>query len=195
MVLLDKFFRRQPKPKTVNKDLPSFWEDDYCQVEIVPRKNIEHIKNSIIQIEEFTKNTRTEYGFTDIYMREGLPFPTLSEELRIDYFEKELKDKGFEKAKQIQYDGNTIIDCSSKTSNAFTLPCFNFFYDCKDEFINNIWISDSLITSTDNFNKILETLYELGESCELVLINWNSSELVDLTDRNQITEYLIKDWK
>jgi hypothetical protein len=195
MGLLDKIFGRQSKPYTVENDLPSFWEDDYCQVEIVSRKNIDHIKNSIIQIEEFTKNTRTEYGFTDIYIREGLPFPTLSEELRVDYFEQELNNKGFEKATQIRYDGNTIIDCSSKTSNAITLPCFSFFYDYKDEIINNIWISTSLITSTDHFNKILEALYELGESCELVLINWNSSKLVDLTDRNEITEYLMNYWK
>jgi hypothetical protein len=188
MGLLDKIFGRQSKHKNVDKELPFFWE-------IVPRKNIDHIKDSINKIEEFTKKTRTENGFTDIYLREGLPFPTLSEELRVDYFEKALNDKGFEKATQVRYDGNTIIECSSKTSNAFTLPCFNFFYDCKGEFINNIWISNSLITSTDNFNKILEALYELGESCELVLINWNSSELVDLTDRNQITEYLMRDWK
>jgi hypothetical protein len=195
MGLLDKLFGRQSKPKTVDKDLPSFWEDDYCQVEIVPRKNIDHIKDSIIQIEQFAEKTRTEYGFTDIFMREGLPFPLLNEEIRVDYFEKQLNDKGFEKARQIRYDGNTIIDCSPKTTNAFLLPCSSFFYDCKDELINNIWISTSLITSTDHFNKILETLYQLGESCELVLVDWNSSDLVDLSNRDQITQYLMGYWK
>ncbi|WP_309706445.1 hypothetical protein [Siphonobacter sp. SORGH_AS_0500] len=177
------------------ENLPSFWEDDYCQIEIVPRKNIENIINSIKQIGDFTEKTRTEYGFTDIFIREDLPFPTINEELRIDFFENFLTEKRFEKAKQIHYDEYTIISCSSTTFNAFSLPCFNFFYDCKDEFVKNIWISTSLITSADWFSKIEEALYELGESCEMVLINWNSSELIDLTDRTQIKDYLMNYWK
>lgn len=195
MGLFDKIFGRKMNPKIEDENLPSFWEDDYCQIEIVPRKNIEHIEKSIKQIDEFTEKTRTENGFTDIFMREDLPFPTINEELRTDYFEKLLAEKGFEKAMKIRYDGYTIIECSKTTSNAYSLPCFNFFYDCNDEFINNIWISTSLITSNDHFNKILEALYELGESCEMVLINWNSSELIDLADRNQIKEYLMSYWK
>ena len=195
MGIFGKIFGRKNISQNEDKNLPSFWEDDYCQVEIVPRKNVEHIQTSIKQIVDFTEKTRTEYGFTAIFMREGMPFPTLNEELRIDYLEKLLTEKGFEKAKQIRYDGYTITDFSKTTSNAFSLPCFNFFYDCKDEFINNIWSSTSLITSTDHFNKILETLYELGEGCELVLINWNSSELIDLSDRKQIEKYLMSYWK
>ncbi|UUC44139.1 hypothetical protein [Flavobacterium cerinum] len=195
MRLFDKIFRRNTNPQNEDENLPSFWEDDYCQIEIVPRKNIEHIEKSIKQIDEFTEKTRTEYGFTDIFMREDLPFPTINEELRTDYFEKLLTEKGFEKATKIRYDGYTITECSKTTSNAFSLPCFTFFYDCKDDFVKNIWISTSLITSTEWFDKILEALYELGESCELVLINWNSSELIDLTDRNQIKEYLMSYWK
>lgn len=197
MKLFEKFFGRQTTTKIEDKNLPSFWEDDYCQIEIVPRKNSAQIETSIKQIEEFTKTTNSEYGFSDIFAREDLPFPTFIEEFRIDYFEKFLTEKGFEKAKQIRYNGDTIINCSKSTSNVFSLPCFNFFYDSKDEseFINNIWISTSLIISTDHFNKILEALYELGEGFELVLINWNSSELIDLTDRNQIKEYLMTYWK
>ncbi|WP_221392913.1 hypothetical protein [Dyadobacter sp. NIV53] len=195
MGLFDKILRRNTSPKNEDENLPLFWEDNYCQIEIIPRKNIEQIEKSIKQIDEFIEKTRTEYGFTDIFMREGLLFPTINEEFRTDYFEKLLTEKGFEKAMKIRYDGYTIIDCSKTTSNAFSLPCFNFFYDCNDVFINNIWISTSLITSNDHFTKILEALYELGETCELVLIDWNSSELIDLTDRNQVKQYLMSYWK
>lgn len=195
MGLFDKIFGRNTNQKIEDENLPSFWEDDYCQIEIVPRKNIEYIEKSIKQIDEFTEKTRTEYGFTDIFIRDDMPFPTIDEELRTDYFEKLLTENGFEKATKIRYDGYTIIDYSKTSSNAFSLPCFDFFYDCNDAFINNIWISTSLITSNDHFNKILETLYRLGESCELVLINWNSSELIDLADKNQIKKYLMSYWK
>ncbi|WP_053058502.1 hypothetical protein [Pedobacter sp. BMA] len=174
-----------------DESLPAFWDDDYCQIEIVPRQNVEHIENSIKQIDEFTASTRTEYGFTDMFVREGLPFPTINKELRTDNFEKLLTEKGFEKATKIRYNGYTIIHCTKTTSNAYSLPCFSFFYDCDDDFINNIWISISHITSNDHFNRILGALYELGESCEFVLIDWNSSALVDLANKNQINAYLV----
>lgn len=190
MRLFDKLFGLKKNPEMEEENLPSFWEDDYCQIEIVPRKNIEHIDKSIKQIDEFKEKKRTEYGFTDILVREDLPFPTINEELRSDYFEKLLNEKGFEKAMKIRYDGYTIIECSKTTSNAFSLPCFNFFYDCEEEFIKNIWISISLITTTEHYSKILETLYELGEGCELVLIDWNSSKQIDLSNRKQIVSYL-----
>lgn len=195
MGLFDKIFGRKTKPKTAGKDLPSFWEDDYSQIEIVPRKNIAHIQVSIIKIEEFEKMAWDGNGFTEIFTRDNLPFPTLSAELRVDNFEKELCEKGFEKATQIRYDGNTIIDCTSETSNAFSVPGFTFFYEVENVFISNIWISTSLLTSTDLFNKIKEALYQLGEGYDLVLVNWNSCELVDLKDRNQIIDYLMGYWK
>lgn len=40
--------------------------------------------------------------------------------------------------------------------------------------------------TNDHFIKFSDALYELGESCKLVLIDWNSLELIDLTDRNKI---------
>jgi hypothetical protein len=195
MGLFDKIFRRITNPKIENESLPSFWEDDYCQIEIIPRRNIENIKSTIKQIDNFTENTKTEYGYTDIFVREGLPFPTKNEEYRIDAFEMQLIERGFKKATQIRYDSSTIITCSNKTSNALSLTCFNFFYDCDEEFLKNIWVSTSLINSKEHFDIILKTLYVLGESYDWILIDWNSSELVDLTNKNQIKNYLMKYWK
>lgn len=195
MGLLDKIFGRKIISNKDNKVLPSFWEDDYCQIEIVPKKNMAHIELSIQNIEDLTEKSITEYGFNEIFIRDGFPFPTLNEEFRIEYFDKIFTEKGFEKAEQVRYDGNSIIECSPTTLNAFSLQGFTFFYDCKEDFISNIWVSSSFITSSGYFNKILEALYELGESCEFVLINWNNLELIDLGDRNHIKEYLMGLWK
>lgn len=194
MRLFDKILELFKSSKSDETDLPSFWDDDYCQIEIISNKNIKHIHESIRQIDEFDKNNRTPYGFKGVFIRKELPFSTLNEKLRIEKFEQLFIEKGFDKAKQILYNSNRI-NCSKKTPNAFSLPCFNFFYDVKGGIINNIWISTSLITSTDHFNTIKETLNELGINYGLVLINWNSSELIDLTDKNQIKEYLMGYWK
>lgn len=187
MGLLNKIFRRKSK---MREDLPSLWEDDYCQIEIASRKNIQHIQFTIKQIEEFTEKVKTDYGFTDIFARKDLAFPTLNEELRVDSFEDFLNEKGFKKAQKIYYQGHKIIDCSKYTSNVFSLSSFHIFYDGHDEFIKNIWISISFNTSISHGDKIIEALYELGEGHELVLIDWNTSELIDLTDKKQIKNYL-----
>ncbi len=187
MGLLNKIFGRNSKQR---EHLPSLWEDDYCQIEIAPRKNIQHIQFTIKQIEEFTEKVRTDYGFTDIFARKDLPFTTLNEELRVDSFEKFLNKKGFKKAQKIYYQGHKVIECSKSTSNAFSLSSFHIFYDGHEEFIKNIWVSISYHTSISHSDKIIETLYELGEGYELVLVDWNTSDLIDLTDKKQIKNYL-----
>lgn len=190
MGFFEKLFRRQAKVKTEAKNLPSFWEDDYCQIEIVPRKNVEHIDATVKQIAAFTEAKNTAFGFTDVFVRKGLPFSTLGQEFRVDTFESFLSSKGFVKREQILYNGRTVIDCSRDSSNAFSLSNFLIFYDCQGDFIKNIWISNSHIVSNDQFKIILETLYDLGESYEFVLVDWNSLELVNLADKKQIKEYL-----
>jgi len=191
MGILNKIFGRKTPKKEKNDTMPFFWEDDFCQIEIVPRENDDHITKSIKDIEEFTTKTKTENGFTDIYMREELPFQTSNEEIRKDYFEQLLSRNGFEKARQISYDGRKIIDCSPETTNAYSVGTFNIFYDGKDEFVSNVWIT-SLQISKDELGKILETLYEVGEETQSILIDWNSLELIDLSNRNQIKKYLMK---
>lgn len=190
MGIFDKIFKKKSPDKEPYDKMPFYWIDDFCQIEIVPRKNIEHIKRSIKTIEKFELNTRTENGFTDIYIREDLPFPTSDEEFRKDYFDKLMAKNGLLVAKQINYDGRKIIECSAETTNAFSFGSFNIFYDCKNGLVTNIWIT-SLHSSKEHFDNILETLYEIGEEMQLILIDWNSSELIDLSNRNQIMKYLL----
>lgn len=185
MGILDKILKR----KKMNNEMPFFWEDDYCQIEVVPRKNTESINMSFKIIEEFTLKTRTENGFTDVYMREDLPFPTIDEEIRIDTFTSLLTNSAFEKATQFNYDGRGIKDCTSKSTNAYFFDSFNLFYDCKNEFINNIWTTGSCAL-TNSSKIVLITLYEIGEGNQLVLVDWNSLELIDLSNRNKILKYL-----
>lgn len=193
--LLNKLFRWKTNRSSEKELLPFYREDDYCQVEIVPRKNIEHIKKSLKQIREFAKKTYDGYGFTDIFMRDDLPCPLKDIELRIDHFEQTLEEKGFEQVEQICYEFDTIVNCSKSGTSALSNRYLNIFYECEGEFVDNIWLKTSLIASTEAFNNIIEVLYELGEASELVLVDWNSTELIDLTDRNQIKNYFMKYWK
>jgi hypothetical protein len=178
-----------------NEYIPAFWEDDYCQIEIVPKENREFIMMQIGQIDEFSAKSKADHGFTDIFARGKMPTPTISMELRADYLENTLLSSQFPKAARIRFDGREILNCETGDTRAFGFPNFTIFFDTKGEFVNNIWIDNDLIVSAPQFDTIQAALYTLGEECELVLVDWNSSELFNLADKTQIEKYLMGFWK
>lgn len=178
-----------------NEYVPSFWEDDYCQIEIVPSENREFIKRQSQQIDELASNSRTGYGFTETFGRGPMPVTTLSKEIRADYFEKTLTDFKFQKAKHIRYDKSKILNCETGKTKAFGFSNFTIFFDTEDEFVKNIWLGTGLIVSAPQLDLIQDTLYTLGEECEFILIDWNSLRLYDLADRKQIQDYLMLHFK
>jgi hypothetical protein len=193
-----KTFRQRTTSKNavkVHSYLPSFWEDDYCQIEIVPFENREHILKSIEQISDLAKNSRTDFGFTETFERGQMPVNTFSKEIRIDYLEKLLAGFEFEKAKSINYDSQKILNCELGQTKAYGFSNFTIFFDTEHEFVKNIWLSISLIVSVRQYDLIKSALYCIGEECEMVLIEWNSLELFDLRDRTQIDKYLNDYWK
>jgi hypothetical protein len=192
-------FRKSDNSKKVEHDpseyVPSFWEDDYCQIEIVPSENRTFIQKQTEQIDELANKSRTDYGFTETFGRGPMPVTTVSKEIRVDYFEKTLTNFKFQKARLIRYDKNDVLNCETGKTKAFGFSNFTIFFDTEDEFVKNIWIDIRLIVSAPQFDLILEALYALGEECELVLIDWNSLELFDLADKTQIQKYLMGYWK
>jgi hypothetical protein len=174
-----------------NEYVPSFWEDDYCQIEIVPSENRDFIQKQSEQISDLASKSKTDYGFTETFGRGPMAVTTFSKEIRVDYFEKTLTDFKFQKARHIRYDKSQILNCETGKTKAFGFSNFTIFFDTEGEFVKNIWVGTGLIVSAPQFDLIQDTLYTLGEECELVLIDWNSLRLYDLVDRKQIQDYLM----
>lgn len=192
--ILQKLKRLVNTNKT-NEFVPSFWEDDYCQIEIVPKENREYIINTIKQINNHTNTSNSGFGFTKIFERGKIPITTISKEIRVDYLQALFIGFGFVKAKSINYDKNKIIDCETDNTKAYGFNNFSVFFETQDEYVKNIWLTIGLIVSVKQYDLIKEALYSFGEECEMVLVDWNSLEIFDLRDRNQIDNYLRENWK
>lgn len=193
-----KFLNANKTQKTEfdpNEYVPSFWEDDYCQIEIVPKENRDFIQKQSQQIDESAYKSRTEYGFTETFGRGPMPVTTLSKEIRVDYFEKILTDFKFQKARHIHYEKKETLNCETGKTKAFGFSNFTIFFDTEYEFIKNIWVNTGLIVSVPQLDLIKNTLYTLGEECELVLIDWNSLRLYDLADWKHLEDYLMWHFK
>jgi hypothetical protein len=170
--------------------LPEFWEDDFCQIEIVPCGNKEYLLKTLGQISDLANKSRTGIGFTETFGRGEMPVPTFSREIRADYLEKLLTEFEFEKAKSICYNSREIIDCETGSTKAYGFPSFTVFFDTDGEFVKNIWLSIDRVVSGTQYDLLKSALYSLGEECEMVLVDWNGLELFDLRDKTQIGQYL-----
>jgi len=192
-------FSKAAKPATLtfdaNEYVPAFWEDDYCQIEIVPFENKVFVLGQAIAIEDLTQKSKTDYGFTATFERDKMPVQTLSKKIRIKYLEQTLLGFQFRKAKHIRYNNSDILNCETDRTKAFGFSNFTIFFDTEEEFVKNIWIHIGLIVSVTQFNLIETALYTLGEECGLILIDWNSLELFDMSDKTQIKKYLMDYWK
>jgi len=81
-------FKKLPKTSTTEAtiastkelDIVQYWDDDYCQVELVPVANKEYILKQIDAINKFSEEHHTEQGYTDVYARDSQPTTTKSEE-------------------------------------------------------------------------------------------------------------------
>lgn len=205
MKLLDffKIFKR----KTITRSnleadgyLPLLWEDDYCQVVIVPLENTAYVLKSIAEIKPLSECSQTDFGFTEVFEHGEIPITTISKEIRIDYLTGLLTSVQFERAKYIDYNGDRIIDCTTGQTKAFGFSSFTLFFDTEGEFVKHIWISISELVSlaeisVEKLELIKSVLYCLGEECEMILVDWNSMELIDLRNRYQINNYLSYFWK
>ena len=193
-----KFFKSN-KVSTTNFDsneyVPAFWEDDYCQVEIVPFENKEFILKQARQIDELAGKSKNDYGFSEIFGRDEMLTATISKKIRIDYLENTLTSFQFQKAKHIRYDKGTILNCETGKTKAFGFSNFTIFFDTEDELVKNIWIDIGLIVSVKQFDLIESALHSLGQKCGLILIDWNSLKLFDLADKTQIQNYLMRMFK
>lgn len=195
MLSLLKNTNSSSKEKITQEHIPALWEDNYCQIEIVPKENLAFIKSEIQQIKDISQKANTGLGFTEAYERGFMNVTTLSKEIRADYLENLLLNFEFKKAKQIQYKGGKIINCEDAKTNAFSISSFTLFFEQKDEFVESIWIEVHLIVSPKEFSLIESFLYSLGEDLSLMLVDWNGLDIIDLTNKREVKRYLIDYWK
>lgn len=203
MKILDFFriFKRKIASKTKrNAYLPLSWDDDYCQIEIVPAENRESIENRITEVKILAEQSREGLGFTEIFEVGQMSITTFSKEILTEPLSQLLTNYKFEKAKSINYVGYKIANCETTSTKAFGFSNFTIFFDTEEEFVKHIWLSINATASRteisrEQFKLIKDALYSLGEEYEMVLADWNSLQLIDLSNKNQIDKYLNGYWK
>jgi hypothetical protein len=118
-----------------NEYLPVLWEDDYCQIEIVPAENKAFIIKQANELEGLTESVKTDHGFTEAFERGAMPSQTLFKKIRAEYLEQTLSGLQFEKAKHIRYNKSEILHCEAGNTKAFGFSNFTIFFDTEETFV------------------------------------------------------------
>ena len=166
-----------------------FHEDDYCQIQLLPLGNWEHLVVEAGKINGFEIENAVGPGFNDIYLRPDAPRKLSDSQINVNDIEQIL-----DKSELTRIDGITTGYGAS-----YREPCANttgygekgyvLLYNFKNSIVENIWM---LIRGGDDRSKekLCKALFELGHRHNLVLMDWSQSILTDLRDIDAINEYL-----
>ena len=167
-----------------------FWEENYLMVEIISRKNLGFVTKESKRIQDFGKEHFDGNGFTEITEIGQIPVPTVNLKLNKNEVVKLLESTGLSKYPKLIYYG--VVEpkeIENPKSIVYGDLSSGIFLEPKDEILEYIWF-DSYNWKEINQTNLEKGLNALGQEYDLILVDWNSSQIVDLKSEIDINEYL-----
>lgn len=172
--------------KTKIKGTIFYHEDDFGQVEIIPSENFERLIKEAKNVKDFSEKHSDGGGFTDIYVREQSGLKLEERKIKVSELNNILTKLSVEKH-TMTTTGIRPDEMLHKNTFGYGENYNGLFFDFKDDIVSNIWISGRLNV---NDEKLISVMNEIGTTWSLVLMDWNSLELIDLKNKKQIKKYV-----
>ena len=160
-----------------------YHEDDFCQIEIVPKENLSDLLKQADNIADFT----AEKGYSDIYVREENKVSLKSREIEKTELEKLLTELGTEKHTEVITGYGSDYRVKSENTIGYGKEYSAVYFDFENDKVKNIWITNLFGL---NHDRVVDVLSKIGEKWNLVLMDWNRSELIDLSNKEMINKYI-----
>jgi len=162
-----------------------YHEDDYCQVQLLPKENYFELLKQAENVDDFSEEHFDGTGFTDIMVRDESTFKLCNKSIQIKELDGILES--IELPKHIEVStGITPSEMESKNTIGYGENYNGIFYDFEDGIVQNIWSSN--LVSLDSVH-LQKALNQIGVKWKLLLMDWNSLTLVDLQNTAQIEKY------
>lgn len=188
IILIWLAFRKKNPTKysLVNYGSIFYHEDDYRQVEIVPFENFNELIKQADNIQDFAEKNFDGVGYTDIMVREDNGLKLKDRGIPVTELEKVLLNLSLPKKTSVTT-GIRAGEMVSKNTWGYGENCDGLFFQFESDIVSSIWIVGTIPTDK---NKVIDTLHVLGRKWNLLLMDWNSCELVDLKNKEQVIKYL-----
>lgn len=183
----DSKITNESETKPINVSNSIFYhEDDYKQVEIVPAENFNELIKQAENVQDFAEGHFDGGGYTDMMVREDSGSKLKERGIKSVELDLILSELPIKKSTEVS---TGIRPGEMKSENTFGYgENYNgIFFDFESDTVTGIWIAGSI--PTDN-EKVIEVLNKIGQEWSLLLMDWNSLELVDLKKKEQIEKYL-----
>lgn len=163
-----------------------YHEDDYRQVEIVPSENFNELMKQAENIQDFAEKHFDGIGYTNIMLREDKGVILKDRGISVTELETVLLKLSLQKHTQVRT-GIRPGEFLSENTFGYGKNYHGLFFEFESDTVLNIWIAGIIPVDKE---KVIETLNEIGLKWNLLLMDWNSCELIDLKNKEQIARYL-----
>ncbi|GAA4301204.1 hypothetical protein [Aestuariibaculum suncheonense] len=187
---LRKLFGLQSKDKKPyeHADVLHLWEDDYLMIELLPKENLEFVKNENKRIDEFGQEHFEVNGFTDITIIREKPFKTFDRQIPTSQVVQIFSETDLHRIEKVVMQGVGLLE-GDKAPLGYGSNKFAVIIEDKSGVLENIWITGSTETDQERQN-LKQGLQEIGKQFEFIGIDWFKSEYYDLNDEKKIEDYI-----
>ena len=165
-----------------------FHEDDYCQVEVLPASTREDCLAEMGRIDEFSATHQDGAGFTEMYIREASPQALSSLGIKIDDLRTSLSGV-LEEFDEVYTGYSSYRELCPSAKGWGEGDWQAIFANVSDKgIVQNIWLCVNALT-TESEALWCRVLGSLPRATELLLADWNTSQIVLLTDEAALGAY------
>ncbi len=163
-----------------------YHEDSFCQVEVLPKENYNELIKEAESIKGFSDNSFDGVGYKDIVVRNN-PYLELKQR-KINPVELDAIISKYPLKKYTNITtGIKPGEIVSKNTIGYSEENTKIFYDYDHNVVNNLWL---IYPTLGKVEVIVPILYEIGKKWDLLLMDWESSELINLSNKEEIENYI-----
>lgn len=164
-----------------------FHEDDYCQLELIPRENYLTETRTADEIAAQALESEDDYGWTKCYVRNEENYPTSCKDIPVTEMSDFLLQQGFTQFQSVTTGNATQVE---QCTNVLAFKKFSIVVclDFTTKYLANIWVGR--FPEPGHLGLYKQFLLNFSRHYPFLLVDWNNSAVVDISIAEDINQYL-----
>ena len=179
------------KVKTNQKDNASsllfFHEDDFCQIQLLPKENLNFIKLQCTQIEDSSQKNFDGVSYKEVFIRDENPIELCTKQIQKNEFENSLLAHKFQRASKVLTGYGQSYRILAPDTIGFGCDYAAIYFNFHNDIVKNIWLTQAWNLERE---KLILFLNKVGLKWDLLLVDWEAAVFVDLSNKQAILNYL-----
>ncbi len=155
----------------------------------MPRENEGFLIAQGAEIKRSAEKNFDGYGYKDIHIRSEEPVPLSTKGIPLEQMTDILRERGFHRIDRV-FTGYSSHREVAKNTVAFKLDPYEIYMDHKDGILDHVWLYMHWGASPESKQHLIDAFDQIGQRWQLLLSHWPWSQVVDLTDRSAIENYV-----